>query len=101
VPDGAAGALRELFSRKELILTKKTKRGAADFDVIPNVRRVAFEKTGETEITLKAFISAQDPALNPKYLAEAVGAHGTSDMGPDFAAFRRVEVFDMECRIFR
>ncbi len=100
-PGGAAGALRELFDRKELILTKKTKKGAADFDVIPNIRRVAFDKTGETEITLEAVLSAQDPSLNPKYLIEAIRAHGTGDMEPDFAAFGRVEVFDAEGRIFR
>jgi radical SAM-linked protein len=102
VPDGAADALRELFDSQKLILTKKTKKGAADFDIIPCIKRVAFEKTGETEMAVNAVISAQDPSLNPKYLVEAVGAQGSGGAArPDFAAFTRVEVFDREGRIYR
>ena len=102
VPDGAVPALGRVFALEKLILTKKTKKGTADFDIIPCIRHIAFEKTGETEIVLSAVISAQDPSLNPRYLVEAIRAHVPDAAArPDFAAFGRLEVMDLNGGVFR
>ena len=47
-----------------------------------------------------AIISAQEPTLNPELLAEAT-RQLCPDIAPDFAKFRRLEVFDENMGIFR
>ncbi len=101
VSGGTAGALEGLFRAESLIITKKTKKGAAESDIIPCVKQFEATQTGEEEILIEAVISAQEPALNPKYLIEAVRTHLTGAQTPDFASFTRLEVLDESGAVFR
>ena len=102
VPAGTIEALEELFQSEKLIIAKKTKKSITDFDIIPNIKRITFKQTGESEVTVKAVISAQEPSLNPKYLVEAIRVHlpGAASQ-PDFAVFNRVEVLDKNGGLYR
>ncbi len=102
VPAGTIEALEELFQSEKLIIAKKTKKSITDFDIIPNIKRITFKQTGETEVTVKAVISAQEPSLNPKYLVEAIRVHlpGAASQ-PDFAVFNRVEILDKNGGLYR
>ena len=100
VPEGAMEAVRELFSRPELLVRKRTKRGEADVDIVPGIRSVDLELISPQELRLHAVVTAMDPALNPLLLGEAVRAH-LPDFAPDFVSAARREVFDAEMQVFR
>ena len=109
--------LTAFFSRPEIVIEKKTKRGVGMTDIRPAIDRIRLskddfpqnEKMGKAElfpyesvgcIRLDARISAQEPTLNPELL---VGALRQLEPGlaPDFAAFTRLETFDRDHRIYR
>lgn len=97
-PDG--DALREFFSRSEIIINKKTKRGTADVDIVPGIREISVEPAGEKKMRIHAVLSAQEPTINPDLLAEAL-RQLSPGLAPDFSSFERVEVFDSAMNIFR
>ena len=100
VPEGAMETVRELFSRPELLVRKRTKRGEADVDIVPGIRSVDLEQISPQELRLHAVVTAMDPALNPLLLGEAVCAHLPA-FAPDFISAARCEVFDAEMQAFR
>lgn len=91
--------LTELYSREQLIIEKRTKRGSARVDILPLVGGVELE-AGEGSILLRARLSAQDPALSPAQLLSAV-EQLAPELTPDFSAFRRVEVRGSDLHPFR
>ena len=100
--DHGAPALEELqafFSREELVIEKKTKRGLGQSDIRPAIDRIAFSADGENRI-LTARISAQEPTLNPDHLIQAL-RQLQPELVPDFAEFTRLETYDAEHNIFR
>ena len=100
--DHGAPALEELqafFSREELVIEKKTKRGLGQSDIRPAIDRIAFSADGEDRI-LSARISAQEPTLNPDHLIQAL-RQLQPELVPDFAEFTRLETYDAEHNIFR
>ena len=100
--DHGAPALEELqafFSREELVIEKKTKRGLGQSDIRPAIDRIAFSADGEDRI-LTARISAQEPTLNPDHLIQAL-RQLQPELVPDFAEFTRLETYDAEHNIFR
>lgn len=86
------GALTDFFSRDEIIIEKKTKRGTGPADIAPAIRSICFD-AGEHGVDVKAILSAQEPSLNPEHLVTAL-RQLAPDLTPDFAFFRRVEVYD-------
>ncbi len=100
VPAGAIEALRELFARETLIIEKKTKHKAmAEVDVAPMLKEVVLSQ-GEGSIFAEVTVSAQNPGLNPAYLAQAI-ARELPELTPDFVRVRRKELYDAEMNIFR
>jgi len=100
VPEGAAEKLRELFARESLIIEKKTKHKAmAEVDVAPLLKDITLTE-GESSIFASVTVSAQNPGLNPAYLAQAI-ARELPELTPDFVRVRRKELFDAEMNIFR
>ena len=100
--DHGAPALEELqafFSREELVIEKKTKRGLGQSDIRPAIDRIAFSADGEDRI-LTARISAQEPTLNPDHLIQAL-RQLQPELAPDFAEFMRLETYDAEHNTFR
>ena len=100
VPEGAVQALEELFHRQELLIEKRTKRKQlAQVDIAPMIRDIAF---AQEENLLRVFVTvqAQNPGLNPAYLAQAIERELPS-LKPDFVRVRRTEIYDTEGNVFR
>lgn len=92
--------LKEFFSMDEIIITKKTKRGVGDTDIKPAVRSIELTAADSGTIKLHAFISAQEPTLNPELLCDALRQLAPK-LSPDFAQFTRIETYDAEMKVFR
>ena len=91
--------LNELFASKSLIVSKRTKRGFADIDLIDCIKEIAFEINGE-DVLLSAVISAQNPSIKPELIVEAIKLHA-AELMPIDAKFHRVEVYDADMTVFR
>ncbi len=99
--DAAAMAekLNEFYSAESIVITKKTKRGMGESDIRPAIREIGFERSG-SDVFMNAVISAQEPTLNPELIADAL-RQLAPDIAPDFAKFRRLEIFDENMQVFR
>lgn len=99
--DAAAMAekLNEFYSTESIVITKKTKRGMGESDIRPAIREIVFERNG-SDVFMNAVISAQEPTLNPELIADAL-RQLAPDIAPDFAKFRRLEIFDENMQVFR
>ena len=99
--DAAAMAekLNEFYSTESIVITKKTKRGMGESDIRPAIREIGFERSG-SDVFMNAVISAQEPTLNPELIADAL-RQLAPDIAPDFAKFRRLEIFDENMQVFR
>lgn len=100
VPDGAVCAIRELFQQKQLLVSKKTKSGTVDQDIIPMIRELSVSFADEHMLTIDALICCQNPTLNPAQLAAAVSLY-LPKYAPDFSKCHRVEIYDMKSNVFR
>ena len=96
-----ADQLAVFYQRPEIIITRKTKRGEGEMDIVPAIRELSIALTEERNcITLKAVISAQEPTLNPDHLIAALRQQAP-ELAPDFAAFTRQEVYFENGEVFR
>jgi radical SAM-linked protein len=92
--------LMGLFGRKELIISKKTKKGYSDTDISTMLHRVTIIQKNREELMLSAVIAAQNPSLNPDSLIKAITAH-LPIYTPDFSTFKRIELYDGSHSIYR
>lgn len=100
VPSGAVEKLNALLARETLIIEKKTKHKAmAEVDVAPLIREISLTE-GKGSIFAELTVCAQNPGLNPAYLAQAI-TRELPELAPDFVRVRRKELFDAEMNIFR
>ena len=96
-----ADQLAVFYQRQEIIITRKTKRGEGEMDIVPAIRELSIALSEERKcITLKAVISAQEPTLNPDHLIAALRQQAP-ELAPDFAAFTRQEVYFENGEVFR
>lgn len=101
VPADGVRKLRELFSRKEVLVEKKTKAGdILDQNIVEMIKSMEVEQADEQTILLKARICCQNPTLNPAQLHGAIVRH-MPEMKPDFVKSERLELYDQEGNIFR
>lgn len=100
VASTAREELSDYFTAESIIISKKTKRGLSEIDIIPLINGIAFAQPDATHLALRAVISAQNPTLNPDSIMAAI-ARDRPEFSPDFAAFKRLEVYDGEVQIFR
>ena len=94
-----ADKLDAFFSRSELTIEKKTKRGSGQADIRPAIDKIGFSDTGEG-LKLRARISAQEPTLNPDHLINAL-RQLCPELAPDFARFTRLETYDADGNVYR
>lgn len=94
-----AGKLNEFYAAESIVITKKTKRGMGESDIRPAIRDISFAQSGR-DVSMRALISAQEPTLNPELIADAL-RQLVPDIAPDFAKFRRLEIFDENMQVFR
>ena len=99
-PEDIEKKLNDFFAQKSIVIKKKSKSGISDFDIVPCINSVRFEKTSHKTVTVNAVITAQNPALNPENLMAAL-RQLSPELAPDFTKFRRIEVFDKDGEIFR
>lgn len=92
--------ISELFRRETLSVSKKSKNGLVEQDIIPLIRRLSVEQENADTVCVRALICCQNPSMNPTQIAAAVERY-LPDCKPDHAACRRVEIFDSEEKIFR
>lgn len=100
VPDGAEAALQELFSRESVAVTKKTKNGMQDQDIIPMIRKLCVVRVDDHVLQLQARICCQNPTLNPAQLVAAIQLY-LPEFSPDFTRCSRIEIMDAQEEIFR
>ena len=100
VPAGAQSAIEELFGRESVIVTKKSKNGLQDQDIIPMIRKLNVVEAEAGILQLQARICCQNPTLNPAQLVAAIEKYLPEYM-PDFSKSSRSEIFDTNEEIFR
>ena len=98
VPEGAADAIRELFRRESLIVTKRGKNGPVDQDIIPMISNLEVLEISEQELELQCRVCAQNPSLNPQQMVTAIENNLHK---PDFARIFRREAIAADGTIFR
>jgi len=100
IPEKAEADIRELFSRGEVIVEKKSKNGIKEENIIPMIRRIAVSAADLNTLQLKALVCCQNPTLNPMQLSAAIEKY-LPQYKADFVRCRRVEVYDINEKIFR
>ncbi len=101
IPEGAEPAIAALFARDEVTVSKKTKaNGIQEQNIIPMIQSLTVQKEGERELILDAVVCCQNPTLNPMQLHAAIVRH-LPEFKPDFARCRRLEIFDVNRKVFR
>ena len=96
----AVDQIRKLFARESLTVQKKTKSGLQDQDIIPMIRTLEVNQTGEKQVQMEALICCQNPTLNPMQLPIAVCEY-LPEIKSDFYKCSRLEIYDKDERIFR
>lgn len=100
VPADAVEQLKELFSRPELIIQKRTKRkDMADVDIAPMIKEISFTENAGV-ILADVTVQAQNPGLNPALLEKAIERY-LPEYAPDFVRVRRRRLLDAEGKDFR
>ena len=94
-----AEALRAFYARESIVITRKTKRGMGEMDIRPAIRELTVTPEADF-VRIEAVISAQEPTLNPEHLVTALRQLDEA-IAPDFAAFRREEVYHEDGGVFR
>ena len=100
VPAGAEAAISELLARDEVIVTKKTKNGMQDQNIVPMIRKTDVVRSDDHVLKLNARICCQNPTLNPAQMVAAIHLY-LPDYAPDFTKCSRIEIFDTQEEIFR
>ena len=97
--EGIPEAIGALFQRESLLVSKKTKSGMQDQDILPMIRQLNVSAVNG-QIILDAMISCQNPALNPTQLVAAIERY-LPEMAPDFSRCNRLEIYDADQKLFR
>lgn len=100
IPAGAGERISALFSGEKVIVEKKGKNGITEQNLIPMIRSLHVEPSGEQEFTIRVLACCQNPTLNPMQISAAVSKY-LPEAAPDFVRCRRVEIFDTKETIFR
>lgn len=100
VPSGACAALSDLFKAEEIVVTKKTKSGVQDQNIVSMIRRISVMQESDDRIILDALVCCQNPTLNPMQLPLAVEKY-LPEFKADFSQSRRLEIYDVHENVFR
>ena len=100
IPQGAAEAIRELFSRQEILVEKKGKNGPTTQNIATMVKKLELSVQDDFVLRLNVRVCCQNPSLNPMQLAAAVEKY-LPEFAPDFSKSARVNLYDINEHIFR
>ena len=100
IDENGEAKIRELFSREEVIVPKKTKNGIQDQNIIPMIKHFdVCQKDGNT-LVINALICCQNPTLNPMQMVLAIQTY-LPELEPSFSKCSRLEVYDDQEKVFR
>ena len=74
VPQNAAEQIEALFSREDVTVEKKGKKGVVEQNIIPMIRRLYAAPVSDNVLKLEARVCCQTPSANPILLGAAVDA---------------------------
>ena len=100
VAEGTAEKITQLFARPSLVVEKKSKNGPVLQDIIPMIRSITVCGVEESKLTLEALVCCQNPSLNPMQIVAAIEAY-LPECKPDHAVCRRMEIYDINEKVFR
>ena len=100
VSSDAKTSIEALFARESVIVTKKTKNGMQDQDIIPMIRRMQISQIDANTLIMQTRICCQNPTLNPSQLVAAVSNY-LPEYTPDFSKCKRLEIMDVQEETFR
>lgn len=100
VPEGTSDAIKQLLTSEELLVTKKTKNGIQEQNIIPMIHSVKIAKVAENLVELNIMHCCQNPTLNPMQIPLAIEKY-LPELKPDFSKCCRIEVYDSKKQIFR
>jgi len=100
VPAGAGDAIRELFARESIVVTKRGKNGPVEQDIVPMISNLDITVISDRELELTARVCAQNPSLNPQQMVLAIETY-LPDLKPDFTRIFRREAIAADGTIFR
>ena len=95
-----AEQIEALFSREDVTVEKKGKKGVVEQNIIPMIRKFSATPVSGNVLKLEARVCCQNPSLNPMLLGAAVNQY-LPDLAPDFIRYSRVEIYDTNETIFR
>ena len=100
VPEGAAEKITALLSREEVTVTKKSKSGNTEQNIIPMIKSFGVEQPDGNALVLQARICCQNPSLNPMQIAFAIEKY-LPECAPSFVECSRMEIYDQKEQQFR
>ena len=100
IPTGAEEAIRELFSRQEILVEKKGKNGPTEQDIAPMIKKLEIVPVEDQVLRLHVRVCCQNPSLNPMQLPAAIDRY-LPEYTPDFSKSARVNLYDINEHIFR
>lgn len=92
--------LRKLYSQEHLILKKHSRKGETETDILPMLHEIGIQKVADNRIEINVLVNAQNPALNPQLLINAIELYAP-EMMPSSVQIRRIEIFDAQKNVFR
>lgn len=100
VSNGACESIRSLFDSQQVIVSKKTKSGIQDQDLIPMIKSIKIDPAGDKCIEMDAVVCCQNPTLNPAQLVKAIECYLPQYM-PSFSSCTRIEIYNKNNELFR
>ena len=100
VPGGAAETIGALFSQPEVTVTKKSKSGNTEQNIIPMIRSLQIRQADKNTLEIAARVCCQNPSLNPMQIGAAIEKYLPA-YAPDYAAYSREEILDAQENRFR
>ena len=100
VPAGAVEAIKALFEQASLPVSKKSKNGPVEQDIIPMIKHMEVTAVDGHTVGISALICCQNPSMNPMQISGAVERYLPA-CKPDHSVCRRLEIYDGQRKIFR
>ena len=100
IPTGAEEAVRELFSREDILVEKKGKNGPTEQNIAPMIKKLEVFPLDSQVLRLAVRVCCQNPSLNPMLLSAAIERY-LPEYTPDFSKSARVNLYDINEHIFR
>ena len=92
--------IKDLFARESVVVSKKSKNGITEQDIIPMIRKIEVAMLDSNTVRLNAVVCCQNPSLNPMQLVAAIELY-LPECKPDYAVCCRNNLFDNNEKLFR